>query len=173
MPTTAIGTSLPFGYAGTVAYSGDRIIEKKSVNSASANIPFGAAVIQNADNSVSFSGSTLTATNFAGVAVAEDKQMLTYPIQNGSVNGFYAPLQPCDIVERGIVSVICQRGTPTNTSGVYVRTVANGSFPTAVVGGFEASSDGSNSVQLTNCSWNGGGLDAFNVASLKIKSINT
>jgi hypothetical protein len=44
---------------------------------------------------------------------------------------------------------------------------ANASYPTAVVGGFEASSDSTNSVALTNAKWKGA-ADANGIAELEI-----
>ena len=53
---------------------------------------------------------------------------------------------------------------------VYVRTKKNGSFPNAVVGGFEAAEDTTNSVKLSNVQWKGT-ADANGVAELRILTI--
>ena len=50
---------------------------------------------------------------------------------------------------------------------VYVRITANATYPNAVVGGFEAASDTTNSVQLTNAQW-AGTADANGIAELRI-----
>lgn len=50
---------------------------------------------------------------------------------------------------------------------MYVRTKPNGSYSSAVVGGFEAEDDSGNVVQLTNCQW-GGAPDANGIAELVI-----
>jgi hypothetical protein len=171
MPGSSIGTTLNFGFAGTLAYGPDDITEAKPVASDSDNIYFGQPVVLNSDNTFDApTSTTITAANFAGVARAVTQQNNTYPPDNAS--GFFAPDQLADVVQRGIVSVFVQRGTPTAGGAVYVRTSLNSSYPNAVVGGFEASSDSSHSVQLTNCSWANGAVDTNGISALKIKTIN-
>jgi hypothetical protein len=48
-----------------------------------------------------------------------------------------------------------------------MRVAANASYPNAVVGGFEAAADSTNSVKLTNVKWKGA-ADANGVAELRI-----
>jgi len=174
MPGSTIGLDLPYGMAGTVSYSGpdSPVIEAKTVKSTSASIPFGAVVIQNTDNTVNLSDANTTAANFAGIAAVEVKQQIVYPTVGTNVAGQYAPLQKCDVIKKGIVSVACKRGTPTAGGAVYVRTVLNGSFPAALIGDLEASSDSTNSVLLTNCCWHSNRIDSNQIAQLKIKTIN-
>lgn len=172
MPGSTVGLSLNYGFAGNISRTPDSLIENHPVKSDSANIPFGAPVIQNGDNSVSFGGATLTATNFGGVAAAEAKQLSTYPTSSANTGNNYLPLQPCDIVKRGIVNVKVGRGTPTAGGSVYVRTALNGSFPASLIGDFEAASDGGNSVLLTNACWHTGKVDANGIAELKLKYSN-
>ena len=50
---------------------------------------------------------------------------------------------------------------------IYPTITANGSYESAVVGGFEAEADSSNTVQLTNAQW-GGPADANGIAELVI-----
>ena len=50
---------------------------------------------------------------------------------------------------------------------MYIRVKANTSFPKAVVGGFEAVSDTTNSVKITNAQW-AGSADANGIAELRI-----
>lgn len=170
MPGSVIGTSLNFGFAGNVARTPDCVIAAKPVKSNSNAILFGAPVVLNTDNTYSAPTSvTVTAANFAGVAVAQVKQNLAY---NQDVSGSFTAGQACDVLQRGIVCVKVQRGTVTAGGAVYVRTALNTSFPAAVVGGFEAASDGSNSVLLTNCVWNTNVADANGIAELKIRNIN-
>ena len=54
---------------------------------------------------------------------------------------------------------------------MYIRTVANDTIPTGIIGGFEASEDTGKTVELTNCEWHGG-KDANNVAEIRIMSCN-
>ena len=67
-------------------------------------------------------------------------------------------------------NVICQNGTPAAGKAVYIRTKKNESFPNAVVGGFEAAEDTTNSVKLSNVQWKGM-ADANGVAELRILTI--
>ncbi len=74
-----------------------------------------------------------------------------------------------DVLKLGYISVYVSRGTPAKAGAVYVRTVANASYPNSPVGGFEASADGTNSFALTNAYFtgaadaNGNSEIAFNI----------
>ena len=94
--------------------------------------------------------------------------MLNYLDQG---TGQYAVGEAVSVFMRGAINVKCQRGTPALGGAVYVRITANASYSGAVVGGFEAEADGSNSVQLTNCQW-AGPADANGVAELRILTMN-
>lgn len=174
MSGSTIGTRFNFGYPGTVSRTPDCVIESKPVAASSGNIVFGKPVALNADNTFSAPTSvTITAANFAGIAVAEVKQQLSYSVgQDQDQAGYYAAEQPADVIQRGIVSVYVANGVPTSGGAVYVRTALNGAFPGEVIGDFRTSADGGNTVQLTNCSWNTNVKDANGVAELKIKTIN-
>lgn len=178
MPGTSYGTSLPYGFEGQLSYSPDNITVTKPVKIGTPNIPYGLAVIQNADNTVMLADSTITAANFAGIATSEVKQNLAYPasasngVTVGNTSGSYAPLTPADITERGIVSVKCRNGTPTAGGAVFVRKVLNGAIPAGILGGLEAVADSTNTVQLTNCSWYSGKVDSNGMTQLRIKSLN-
>jgi hypothetical protein len=167
MPGTVIPvTGMNSGYPGTYAQTPDSIITPRAVNSASAAIPFGNAVILNDDFSVTLFGATGTAARFAGVAVREVKtQGGTFTTPN--LAGQYNPSECASILERGPVQVSCMNGTPVASSSVYLRTVYNATYPNAPVGGFEAASDSTNSVAIPNCKW-GSGLDANKTATLVI-----
>jgi hypothetical protein len=171
MPGVAIGLQMNFGYAGTVSRTPDAIITNKKVKTGTDDIPFGAAVMLNNDNTVQLADSGFTADNFAGVAVAEVKQQTVYPL-NEEEGGIYKPDQPCDYVQRGIVAVKVNRGTPTSGGAVYVRKALNQSLPGLPVGGFEAQADGGNTVEVTNATWHTGAVDANGIAELKLKTIN-
>ena len=75
------------------------------------------------------------------------------------------------VFQRGSIQVKCQRGTPALGGAVYVRITANGSYESAVVGGFEAEDDSGKVVQLTNAQW-GGAPDANGIAELVILTRN-
>lgn len=169
MPGAAVGKALNFGYPGNVARSADAIITNRIVKSDSADIAFGDAAILNSDNTYSRFGASGTAAAFAGVAVREVKQSTVY---GNNVSGSYKPLEPCDVIERGTVNVVCTVGTPTAGGDVYIRVTANGSIPDGVVGGFEAAADSTNTIKITNAKWKTGKLDGNRVAELTILARN-
>ena len=171
---SVIGKTLNLGYPGTVSRSADAIIENRPVRSTdTTNINFGAAVVLNSDNTYSLFGASNTAADFAGVAVREVKQSTDYLLS--SQGGYYAPGQPCDVLERGSVTVTCTEGTPAAGGPVYIVTVA-GSGAVSQVGDFVATSTpagtGSTAVELTNAQWKTGNLDANNTAEITITSRN-
>ena len=79
----------------------------------------------------------------------------------------YLELEPCDVIQRGSVSVQVNYGTPLVGSSVYIRVQANPAIPSVIIGGFEATADGENSIELTNSKW-GTGKDSNGVAELVI-----
>ncbi|QDX92061.1 hypothetical protein EEL30_06570 [Brevibacillus laterosporus] len=167
MPGGVVGKSLNLGYAGSVSRSADAIITNRLVRSTDKeDITFGAAVVLNSDNTYSKFGSYGTAEAFAGVAVREVKQSTDY----FGDQGFYRPGQPCDILERGSVTVICNVGKPSAGGDVFVRIKANPSVPNGVIGGFEAAEDGTNTVKITGVKWKTGKIDTNKVAEITILS---
>lgn len=161
-----IGTTMTAGYAGSYARQPDMIVETRPAGG-SANIPFGAPLVYSTGAVVQM-GASATATQFVGVAGREIKSSLSYLEQTP---GQYAPGDPVSVFQRGSIQVYCQRGTPALGGAVYVRITANASYETAVVGGFEAAADSTNTVQLTNCQW-GGAPDANGIAELVILTRN-
>lgn len=157
-----IGTAMTAGYSGSYARQPDMIVNTR-VAGGSANIPFGAPLVYSTGTVVQM-GASATAAQFVGVAGREIKSSLTYLEQSP---GEYAPGDAVSVFQRGSIQVYCQRGTPAIGGAVYVRIAANGSYEDAVVGGFEAEADSSNTVQLTNCQW-GGAPDANGIAELVI-----
>lgn len=157
-----IGASMTAGFAGSYARQPDMIVNTRPAGG-SASIPFGAPLVYSGTEVVQM-GASATAAQFVGVAGREIKSSLTYLEQSP---GQYNPGDPVSVFMRGSIQVYCQRGTPALGGAVYVRITANGSYETAVVGGFEASADSSNTVQLTNAQW-GGPPDANGIAELVI-----
>lgn len=157
-----IGETMTAGFAGSYARQPDMIVNTRPAGG-SAAIPFGAPLVYSGTDVVQM-GSGATAAQFVGVAGREIKSSLTYLEQSP---GQYNPGDPVSVFQRGSIQVYCQRGTPALGGAVYVRITANGSYETAVVGGFEAEADSSNTVQLTNCQW-GGPADANGIAELVI-----
>ncbi|MCL6442062.1 MAG: hypothetical protein K6T83_01125 [Alicyclobacillus sp.] len=171
MPGSVIGKTLNLGFPGNVSRSADAIIENRAVSASSSPIPFGAAVVLNPDNTYSLFGASNTAAQFAGVAIREVKQGVNYSsyyVGASNTTQSYSPGQPCDVLERGAVTVVCQLGTPTAGGKVYIRVATNASYPNAVIGGFEAQADGTNNVLLPNCQWKTNQIDGNNVAELQI-----
>lgn len=157
-----IGETMTAGFAGSYARQPDMIVNTRPAGG-SAAIPFGAPLVYSGTDVVQM-GSGATAAQFVGVAGREIKSSLTYLEQSP---GQYNPGDPVSVFQRGSIQVYCQRGTPALGGAVYVRITANGSYETAIVGGFEAEADSSNTVQLTNCQW-GGPADANGIAELVI-----
>ena len=157
-----IGTTMPNGFAGSYARQPDMIVNTRPAGGA-AEIPFGVP-LKYSDSKVVQMGTGDTAALFVGVAAREIKSSLTYLTQGA---GTYAPGESVPTFQRGSINVKCNRGTPALNGAVYVRITANGSFPNAPVGGFEASADSTNTIQLTNCQW-AGAADANGIAELRI-----
>ena len=164
MNTQVIGTGMPNGQAGSYARQPDMIINTKAPVG-STSIPVGAPVEYDANGVVVVQmGAASTATKFVGVAAREVKSSLNYLDQG---QGEYAPKEAVPVFQRGSINVICQRGTPKVGGKVYVRTTANESFSTSLVGGFEAEDDSGKVAELTNCQW-AGPKDGNNIAELRI-----
>jgi hypothetical protein len=159
----AIGKTMPHGYAGSYSRQPDTIIDTHPLSGA-VNVPFGGAVVVGTAGAAAPVSGTSTAAQFLGVAVRETKSALDYLNQN---EGAYAPGDAVPVIKRGCVNVKCQNGTPAYDGTVYVRVAANSSLPNAVIGGFEAAADSTNSVALTNAKWKGA-ADANGVAEIRI-----
>lgn len=156
-----IGISMPHGQAGSYARQPDMICNTKP---AGGSIDFGMAVVYDANKNVVIPTSASTAAQFIGVAAREVKSALNY-LEQGI--GQYAAGDAVPIFMRGAINVKCQNGTPAVGGAVYMRVAENAGVDGAVVGGFEATADSTNSVQLTNCKW-AGPADANGIAELRI-----
>lgn len=154
-----IGKEMPHGFAGAYARQPDMIVNTRP---AGGEIPFGLALTYDENKDVAVFGNA-TSNNFIGVAGMEIKSAVTWPTQNGQ----YAEGEPVSVFMRGSINVKCQRSTPSLGGAVYVRTAVNESFPSCVVGGFEAEADSGKTQMLGNCQW-GGAADADGVAELII-----
>ena len=157
-----IGKDMPHGFAGCYARQPDMIVETRPAGGSNP-IPFGTPLVYGTAPAVVAAGAGFTAAKFAGVAGFEIKSAVTWPTQEGQ----YAVGEPVSVFQRGAINVKCSRGTPALGGAVYVRITANGSYPTAPVGGFEAEADSANTVKLTNCQW-AGPADANGIAELVI-----
>lgn len=164
MPGRTIGTAMMSGWAGTQSRQADAIIQNRI---AASTIKFGQAVKLTSGNKWTLVGTGDQATDVAGVAVREVVQANVF---NPQSNPDYVAGDPCDVMVRGNMIVKCQRGTPSPGSAVYVRITENASYEDCVVGGFEASADSSNTVQVTNIEWTTGIVDANGMTEITIKT---
>lgn len=164
MPGKAIGISMLSGYAGTQSRTADAIIQNRIAKS---NISFGHAVVLTNDNRWDNVSDATTAVQIAGVAVREVIQANTFDPQS---NPDYMAETPCDVMVRGNCTVKCQRGTPKPGDAVYVRVKKDNTHADAVVGGFEASADTTNTVEVSNIEWTTGVMDANGMTEITIKT---
>lgn len=167
MKGQVIGKSMTHGYAGDFARQPDMIVDTHPLGG-TESVKFGTPLVYDSDGAVVAFGATSVAADFVGIASREFKSATSYLSQSA---GQYEPEEAVSVFKRGCINVICNVGTPKVGGKVYVRTVANESFPTGSVGGFEAAADTGKTVELTNCQWHGG-KDANGVAEIRIMSCN-
>lgn len=194
MPGTTVGKQLNSGFPGTYSRNGDCIINSRPVLSTdSAGPKFGAAVVLNQDSTGgTVSDAAVSVANghtpvmtqgapyaFVGFAVREVLTLLTSTFvaspQLPAIQA-YVPGQPCDVLERGAISVVVKDPAAAGyISGgkVYLRTALNGAIPSAVVGDLETAADGGNTIQLTNVFLGPGPVDANSVTEVTVLSRNT
>lgn len=162
-----IGKNMTHGYAGDYARQPDMIVDTHPLGGSEA-VKFGTPLAYDgSENVVAFSASD-TATNFVGIAAREFKGATSYFSQSA---GEYQPYEAVSVLKRGCVNVLCNVGAPKLGGKVYIRTVANETIPTGIVGGFEAAEDSGKVVELPNCQWRGG-KDANGVAEIRMLSCN-
>lgn len=161
MPGAVIGKKLNHGYPGNVSRSIDAIITNKL---SKGDIPFGAPVILNDDNTCSAFGATNTVNDFVGIAVREVKQAISYNVSSSG----YLDKERTDILSRGFICIKVNAGTPKPNGKVYIRIKANSSIPDGVIGGFEAAADGANTIEIPNVRFITGEVDVNKVAEVTI-----
>ena len=164
MPGTTIGVSMNVGFAGTQSRTADAIIQNRV---ADGNIAFGQAAKLTTANKWKAIGSGDQATDVAGIAIREVVQANQF---NPQANSDYVDGQACDVLVRGNCTVKCQRGTPVPGTAVYVRVAENASYPGCVIGGFEASSDSTNTIQVSNIEWTTGVIDSNLITEVTVKT---
>lgn len=164
MAGKVIGISMNAGWPGTQSRTADAIIQNRI---AAGTIKFGQAVVLTNQNKWRVAASGDEGTDIAGIAVRNVVQANTFDPQS---NPDYVENDPCDVLTRGNITVKCQRGTPVAGAAVYVRVAANASYPNAVIGGFEASADSTNTVQVSNIEWTTGVVDANGVTEVTVKT---
>ncbi|WP_312428313.1 structural cement protein Gp24 [Lacrimispora sp.] len=162
-----IGKSMTHGYAGDYSRQPDMIIDTHPLGGTGA-VKFGTPLVYDSESNVVAFGASNIAVDFVGVASREFKSATSYLSQSA---GQYEPGEATSTFKRGCINVLCKVGSPKLGGKVYIRTEANASFPTGVVGGFEAAEDTGKTVALTNCEWRGE-KDANGVAEIRILSCN-
>lgn len=158
-----IGNTMTNGFAGSFSRQPDTIIDTHPLGG-SAALAFGSAVVLGTGNAVVAVGGSSIAADFVGVALRETKSATNYLSQN---TGAYAVGDAVPVIKRGCVNVKVNRGTAAYDGTVYVRIVANASYPTCPVGGFEASADSTNTIALTNAKFKTA-ADANGIAEIRI-----
>jgi hypothetical protein len=181
MPGTVIQKSLNLGYAGKISRNPYNKINSRPVKSildgdakeTQPDIPFGACVVTNSDNTYSLFGasgtgvSTATVANFGGIAVSEVKQSMSYGYGANVGTGQFEPNSPCDVLQQGTTTVFCTEGTPTANGLVYIVTVDG---TTSKVGSLVATATpaGGTAVQLTNARWTTGKKDDSGITEITL-----
>lgn len=171
MSGKAIGISMNYGFPGTYARTPDDIVTSRQLKEGSAPVPFGIALMANADNTYSAVDETFTVDKFGGVALRVVKQAISYTEQNMTE---YKALDLVSALNRGAVVVTCNHGTPTAGGKVYLRIKASAAVPTGIVGGFEAEEEAvaeggaATTVLIPNLQWTNGYVDANGVAEITI-----
>lgn len=167
MNPQTIGSSMPYGFAGSYARQPDMIVLTKPLGG-TENVAFGLALMYDASKNVVPMGTGATAASFVGVAAREVKSAVTY-LEQGT--GGYAPKDPVPVFCQGSINVKCNHGTPALGGSVYVRIAKNGEpADYEVIGGFEAAADTTNTVLLSNAQW-AGPADANGIAEMRIFSM--
>lgn len=168
---STVGLSLQAGYEGTISRSIDDITNTIPLNSAANAVNFGAPLFLNTDYTVfdaatSSLTNTPTFANFIGFAVNI--------VQSGYQGNQYQPGALTTVLRRGTISKKCAFSTGIVAGGaVFMRTSLNtGSFPAENVGDLRAAADSGHTIQLTNCRWKTGVLDANGIGELLVLTAN-
>lgn len=151
------------GVAGDVTRPDDTIVESGLLNSAVAPSAFGAP-LKVASGKFEAIESGDVATDFYGILSR------VAPSIAGDLNQTFAGATPNTdsvqgIVVKGYVNVACTVGTPARGGAVYMRVVADTG---KAIGDLEATSDSTNSVELTGVTWAVDGKDADDVTEIRI-----
>lgn len=162
-----IGKNMMHGYAGDYARQPDMIVDTHPLGGDAA-VPFGTPLVYDSNGNVAPFKEDSTAADFVGIASREFKSAISYLSQS---TGEYQPAEAVSVFKRGCINVLCHVGAPKLGGKVYIRTAANETIPTGVVGGFEATADTGKTIELSNCQWRGE-KDANGVAEIRILSCN-
>jgi hypothetical protein len=160
------------GWPGAFARNPDDIVVARQVSVGPIN-PGDPAVLVGATNTFAPFGAANVFADFAGFATKAVRNAIQFA--GPQPEAPYAVGDVADVLERGNINVLVRRGAPVAGGPVYVRTVL-GVIPDAgaVVGGIEAAvpADGGASVQLLNCEWATGVIDANGICEVCVKTRN-
>lgn len=155
---------MPAGVAGSITRERDTVVESVFLNPLKPVLAFGAPVKLVAGKAEPFAAGDTAASFYAILSrVAPSISGGTTEVfSNGTPN----IKQLAGIVVKGYVNAVCKVGTPVRGGIVYVRVVAAAG---KLIGDFEATADGGNSVALIGVVWAVDGKDANNITEIKIK----
>jgi hypothetical protein len=159
----------PAGIPGAISRADETSVEPAQLiasGSPSATAQaFGLAMVYATGGITQWGGSNVAA-DFAGVLVRQAPGITDN--DSGLTGNIPEAAQIQGLLVRGYVTIYCGYGTPVRGQAPYVRTVATANNMN--VGTFDATSDGSNNVQLstTQATWATDGKDANNNAELRV-----
>jgi len=162
MPGQVIGKRLQQGYPGSPTRSSDIVVLNRVCV---GELPFGAPVFLNPDNTVKQFGSDGADARFMGFAVriVKEQQSIFETV------GGYRDGELADVLTRGSISVPFKgTGTPTAGGSVYIRIAANASLPSAEIGDVEAAADGTNTVLISNARFTTGQTDDHGIIEVTV-----
>lgn len=150
------------GAAGDITRPDNTVVESGIMNASKPPLFYGDPVKLVSGNFEAIEAGD-AATVFAGIVTR------VAPSIAGSTGQGFGPgvpntAEPLGVMKTGYVNVTCLTGTPVKGGIVYMRvqTTGNGGR----IGGFDATSDTTNSVAITRAVWAASGKDANNVAEI-------
>ncbi len=163
MSNTAFLYNAPSGVPGDITRRDNSVVEQGMLGTPAADA-YGVPVKVSAGKFIPFAGGEVAA-DFYGVLARSVPGISGSLTEDFSTDVPYTKV-PQDIMIRGYINVKCITGTPARGGAVYARIVAATGRP---IGAFEAVSDSSNSILLTNATWASTGKDADNNAELSVR----
>ena len=156
---------MPSGVVGSITRPLETTVESVFLNASKPVLSFGAPVKLVNGKAEPFEVGD-DAADFYGVL-----SRVAPSIGGSTAQLFASQLPNTDSVQglavRGYINVACTVGTPARGGIVYVRVVA---ATGKLIGDFEATSDTTNSVALTNAVWAVDGKDGANNTEIRIKA---
>lgn len=161
--STAIYKFAPTGNPGDVTRLQETLVEPNAIAAAFAG--FGLPAKFNSTGELVPVESGDAATVFKGI-LTRIVPSISGSVAEGFTDGQPVVGQTQGLARKGYVLVNCKVGTPVKGGIVYMRvTAATGKL----VGDFEATADGANSVALPNVEWAASGKDAQGSAEIFLK----